>query len=86
MSLSSGKQEQFLFLSSGLFLKINSTAKFIFYSKGILVKRLQTSYETTNLLTVLTSCSSLIKVKVSLELKSVGNIGVSNLPRNLASL
>lgn len=55
-------------------------------SNGILVKRLQTSYEIIKVLQQLTSFISLQNVKESLAQCVVGIIGDNRLVRNLAKL
>ena len=62
----------FVNFSYGLFSKISTTAISIVSCKGILVKRLQASYETKELSLLLTCCISSQKLNESLAQCSFG--------------
>ena len=59
---------RFIIFSCGLFWNINSTAIWIVSCKSILVKRLQTSYETKTLSLLLTCCIYSQKLNESIAL------------------
>ena len=72
--------------SCGLFSKISATAISVVSCKGILVKRLQTSYETKKLSLLLTCCISSQKLNESLAQCSFGITGSRSSVRNLERL
>ena len=76
----------FVTFSCGLFSKISSTAISIVSCKGMLVKRLQTSYETKKLSLLLTCCISSQKINESLAQCSFGITGSRSSVGNLVRL